>query len=164
MRKITKRTAAIATAAVIGIGALGGAAWANGWLVNGTGTASAAGAKITNMTAVITLDKTVYPGRVVTASAKVTNPNEFPVSLTAVTGAGAPTATRGGGDNAACRGKLTALGVNAILPVLPTTPITVGPTGDKTVNISMTISPDFPIECQDTLIGATFTFAGTSTV
>lgn len=164
MRKITKRSAAIAAAAVIGTGALGGAAWANGWLINGTGSASAAGAKITGMTAVITLNRTAYPGRVLTASAKVTNPNEFPVNLTGVTGAGGPTATRGGSINQPCIDKLKALGTHAIIPVLPTTPVKVDPTADKQVDISMTISPDFPIECQDTLIGATFTFTGTSTV
>jgi hypothetical protein len=165
MRKITKRTAAIATAAVLGLGALGGAAWANGWLIKGKGEASATGAKVNDMTAKITLDKNVYPGRAVTATAKVNNPNEFPVNLTGITGAGDLKATRGGSSNAACVSALAALGPNAVIPKLPIKGSTkVGANGEQDISLDLVISDKFPQDCQDTLITATINFEGTSTV
>jgi hypothetical protein len=166
MRKITKRSAAIAATAVLALGAIGGAAWAGGWLIKGEADVSATGAKVQDMSAKITLDGNAYPGRVLTATAKVNNPNEFPVNLTKVTGAGSLNATRGGTTNAPCVTKLAALGTNAFIPQLPVTGSTkinkeaVG----QSISLNLTISPDFPQECQDSLITAKVNFEGASTV
>jgi hypothetical protein len=101
MRKITKRSAAIITASIVGVGALGGVAMANGWLVGGKGYASAAGSTVTDMRADITLSGKLFPGAVLTANALVDNPNEFPVKLSGISNP-AITATKGGAPNTKC--------------------------------------------------------------
>lgn len=137
---------------------------ANGWLVGGKGSATATGAKVTEMRADITLDKNVYPEVSLNALAKVDNPNEFNVELTAIKNP-AVTATRGGGNNAPCVSDLTALGLGAVTPTLPANAPIVGQKAvDAQVNLPLKISSQFPLSCQDTIITVTFDFEGTSTI
>jgi hypothetical protein len=164
MRKITKRSAAIAAAAVIAVGG-GAAAFASGWLVDGNGTANATGAKVQNMNADVALNGTVFPGRLLTATAKIDNPNEFPVNITGITG-GSIAAKRSGAVDTACTNALTQLGAAAITPQPPasgSSKIIAGAV-DQAISMTIKISDDFPQACQDADITATFTFKGTSTV
>jgi hypothetical protein len=164
MRKMTKRTAAIATAFVLGLGAIGGAAWASGWLIEGKGKASATGADIKEMNADITLDGKVYPGVKRTATALVDNPNEFPVNLTKITNAGNLKA-EGGKNPAQCEKELGALGAGAITPDFKTLKIETikADAKDQPVSMDLTVSKDFPQSCANTKISATLEFQGTST-
>ncbi|AGZ45992.1 hypothetical protein [Actinoplanes friuliensis] len=164
MRKITKRSAAIIAAAVVGVGALGGVAMANGWLVGGKGYATASGAKVSDMRADVTLDKNIYPEVSLTATALVDNPNEFNVELTGIKNP-AVTASRGGAANPGCVTALNNLGLAAVTPTLPgTAPIIAKQSTDKTVSLPLTIAKEFPLACQDSIINLTFDFEGTSTV
>ncbi len=81
MRKITKRSAAIAAAAVLAVGAAGGA-YAAGWLVAGEGTASASADTAKPISATVTLASGVKlaPGTERNAVVTFTNPNDFAVA------------------------------------------------------------------------------------
>jgi hypothetical protein len=161
MRKITKRSAIIATAAVVAIGG-GAAAWAAGWNIGGTGTGDASAASITPLTAAIDLGSTtVYPGLVVNVTGKVNNPNDFPVQVTdanvvptgvVVTGGTAPS------DAGACQNSL--LGTPAVLTqnFLGTPIIAKNSTGTD-VNSHVVIG-DLPQTCAGTHIKVTYSFTG----
>jgi hypothetical protein len=85
MRKITKRSAAIITAAVVAVGGAG-AAWAV-WGVSGVGnaTASAGSVEPLGVGEVITLNPTAFfPGSQHSVTFTVTNPNPFPVEITGI--------------------------------------------------------------------------------
>ena len=85
MRKITKRSAAIATAAVLGVGGAGGAAaWAAGWF-SGDGTTTAATEKALPISATITVKDALYPGATSAAGVTATNPNKYAVKVTGFT-------------------------------------------------------------------------------
>ena len=164
MRKITKRSAAIIAAAVVGVGAIGGVAMANGWLVGGKGYASAAGSTVTDMRADIALNGRMFPGASLIAQAKVDNPNEFKVKLTAIKNP-ALTATRGGSDNTKCVADLKAVGLASITPTIPqSAPVINEGATDQAVNLPLGVTQDFPQSCADTLINLTFDFEGTSAV
>jgi hypothetical protein len=164
MRKITKRSAAIITASIVGVGALGGVAMANGWLVGGKGYASAAGSTVTPMRADITLSKRIYPGAALDATALVDNPNEFPVKLTAIKNP-AITATKGGTANPTCVTDLGTAGAASVTPTLPTSaPVILAGAENQSIVLPLTIKQTFPQSCADTLINLTFDFEGTSAV
>jgi hypothetical protein len=164
MRKITKRSAAIITASIVGVGALGGVAMANGWLVGGKGYASATGSTVTDMRADISLNGNLFPGANLIAKAEVDNPNEFPVKLSGISNP-AITATKGGYPNAACVSALGAAGLASVTPTIPATAPVIGAgAANQVVNLPLTITQDFPQACANTLINLTFDFAGTSAV
>ena len=78
MRKITKRSAAIAAAVVLGVGAAG-AAWA--WVIGGSGTGTATAATVQSLGVTATISPDLYPTGSVNVTAHVTNPNTFPVVI-----------------------------------------------------------------------------------
>ena len=78
MRKITKRTAAIAAASVIAVGAAG-AAFA--WSLTGTGSASAGAAGISDLSVQSAAVGIIKPGAN-NVTIKVNNPNKYPVRVT----------------------------------------------------------------------------------
>lgn len=170
MRKITKRSAAIITASIVGVGALGGIAMASGWLVNGEGTATADTAEVKDMSAVASLNSKAYPGLATTANALIDNGNEFPVIIDKAAIAvkdGKPhiEAKSKGGNNTACLTKLASVGGApfSIDPAL--TSVTVKAKAKTEVkDIKVTVSEDLPVECADTSFKVFFTFSGTSTV
>ena len=82
MRKMTKRSAIISGVAVAAIG-VGATAWAAGWGVTGSGTGSAKASELKNLAATATLADNIYPGAKTKITLSVTNPNDFPVKLTA---------------------------------------------------------------------------------
>ncbi|WP_433792073.1 LEA type 2 family protein [Actinoplanes sp. CA-252034] len=86
MRKITKRSAAVITAAVVAVGAAG-AAWAV-WGVNGVGTASASAGNVLPLgvgTAITLNPPAFFPGSQHSVAFTVTNPNPFPVEIQGIT-------------------------------------------------------------------------------
>jgi hypothetical protein len=164
MRKITKRSAAIAAAAVIAVGG-GAAAFASGWLIDGTGTATATGAEAKPLTAAISLSGKAYPGAKLKAIARVSNPNEFPVIVNQFTGASNFTATRGGTSNADCLTALGTAGPSVVVPVLPATPPKISQRAvNQQVEMDLTIGDSFPLACADTIISADIAFKGNSSV
>jgi hypothetical protein len=160
MRKLTKRSAVIAGAAVVAVGGLGVAAFANGWLVNGSGSATATSSEVKAMNADITLNGNVFPGRSLNAVASVDNPNEFPVLLTGLTYTGVEV-KKGTADNDACESKLTP---NSITPTLPSTSPKITPGNDRIVTIPITIDPNLADECAASTFKVYFDFTGQSTV
>jgi hypothetical protein len=85
MRKITKRTAAIATAAVIGVGAVGTTAWAGGWFKSGNSNVSVAAGNAGQINATIFVSDQLYPTVSVEAFGKADNPNPYKVKVTGFT-------------------------------------------------------------------------------
>jgi hypothetical protein len=86
MRKITKRSAAVITAAVVAVGGAG-AAWAV-WGVSGIGSASASAGDVQplGVGTTITLNpSTFFPGSQHSVAFTVTNPNPFPVEVQGIT-------------------------------------------------------------------------------
>ena len=87
MHKITKRTAAIVTAAVLGVGALGATAWANGWFKSDA-TATVSTAKAAEIKGTVTFGSQLAP----TGSSDITlnfaNPNSYKVRITGLKLAG----------------------------------------------------------------------------
>jgi hypothetical protein len=164
MRKITKRSAAIIAASIVGVGALGGVAMANGWLVGGKGYASATGSTVTDMRADITLSGKLFPGAALTAKALVDNPNEFPVKLSGISNP-VITATKGGAPNDSCVTALGTTGAASVTPTLPSSaPVIGAKANNQAVDLPLNITQSFPQACADTLINLTFDFAGTSAV
>jgi hypothetical protein len=93
MRKITKRSAAVAGAIVIAIG--GGTAafaYASGWF-NGTGNLTATSATVQPVTATITAVGNVWPNHAAAASVSIGNFNQYPVTAKAVDTASPPVVT-----------------------------------------------------------------------
>jgi hypothetical protein len=81
MRKFTKRSAALVTAAVVAVS--GGAAWAiNGWDIGGTGEANGQASEIKPLTASTAFTDKLFPGAKSPLVTNMTNPNDFPVQLT----------------------------------------------------------------------------------
>lgn len=78
-------------------------AWA-AWTTSGSGTGYAKAATSSSLTladASAAASADLYPGAVGNLKVKVTNPNAFPVEITAVTGGGAVTSNAGAACNAA---------------------------------------------------------------
>ena len=88
MRKITKRTTAIVAAAVIGVGALGATAWANGWFQSST-TASVKTAAAGPITGTVTFKEAIYPTGAADIDLTFTNPNPYKVKVTGIALSGA---------------------------------------------------------------------------
>jgi hypothetical protein len=156
-----KRLLLAGTAAIAAVG-VGATAWAAGWLVAGSGTASASTSALKPIHADVTVTGNIYPGRTGEAVALVDNPNDFPVLLTGIT-PGALTATKKtGGDNTACAATLTATTITATMPDAPSN-IDAGAV-DQSLTIPISVSPDLDVACAGSAIRMSFTFSGTSTV
>ena len=84
MRKITKRSAAVITTAVLAVGGMGVGAWAAGWF-SGTGEAVAATEAAKPVSAVITAKTKLYPGAAADARVQASNPNDYAVKVTGLT-------------------------------------------------------------------------------
>ena len=84
MRRITKRTTAIVSAAVLAVGGLGVAAYAANWF-SGGGSANANTASAVPVSATLTAKSSLFPGATVDAGVTATNPNSYPVQVTGVT-------------------------------------------------------------------------------
>jgi hypothetical protein len=155
MRSITKRSAAVVSAAVLGVGAAGGA-WAAGWFVKGKGTATAATASISDLSATVTITDKLYPGRHITAIAKVDNPNEFPVLVNDITDVSL-TATKDGVGYLLCT-----LQNSKIHPTFPdSATISPGAVGQQ-VEIPVEMGADSSENCAGVNLVLTFTFTGES--
>jgi hypothetical protein len=83
MRQMSKRAAAITATAAVAVGGFGAAAYAAGWFKS-TGTATAQTASIQDVTATVAFPEKLYPGKTVTATAVVGNPNEYKVRITGI--------------------------------------------------------------------------------
>ncbi|MET8150518.1 hypothetical protein ACIBSW_03560 [Actinoplanes sp. NPDC049668] len=88
MGKTTKRTATVATAVVLTVGAGTAAfAYASGWFQGG-GTASAASSTIQNVTTTVTVPNDaahrLFPGKTVSVTGNITNPNDYKVRINSV--------------------------------------------------------------------------------
>ena len=164
MRKNTKRSAIVAAVGAVIIGG-GAAAWAFGWGVTGTGSATGKTSEIKALTSVTDLGgQNVYPGAKATVWTTVTNPNDFPVKLKSdavkvtkvYTGTG--TAKTDGGT---CAGPInSAIGPNGlIVPSFIGTPIVPGKGGSKQVNLEVNVG-DIPEACANKSIEVTYTFTG----
>jgi len=85
MRKITKRAAIFAAAGAVAV-ATAGTAWAV-WSANGTGSASAAAGSsvgVVASTATVAPGQVLVPGGSASVFLKISNPNNFPVKVTAI--------------------------------------------------------------------------------
>jgi hypothetical protein len=92
MRKFTKRSAAIATAAVVAVGGAGAAYAA--WLLNGGGTGAAAAGNAQGLILRdinnpgpgddVTVSPAFFPGSTNNVAFTVENPNPFPVRITSI--------------------------------------------------------------------------------
>jgi hypothetical protein len=82
MRKLTRRSAAIALTAVVGLSAAG-AAWA-AWNLTGSGTAQAKAGSVVNLdvTSAGLADGALSPGNATAVKMNVLNKNKFPVRIT----------------------------------------------------------------------------------
>jgi hypothetical protein len=93
MRKFTKRSAAIATAAVVAVGGAGAAYAA--WFLGGSGAGAATASTAQNLTIKdvndpgnaddVTVTPAFFPGSTNNVGFTVENPNPFPVKITTIT-------------------------------------------------------------------------------
>jgi hypothetical protein len=157
MRTITKRSAAIASAAVLAVGAAGGA-WAAGWLVNGTGSATATTASITDMTATVEVVGNLYPGKQIDAVAKVTNPNEFPVTITDISNL-VLTVTKNNSVNALCT-----IANAKIVPSFPASATINAGAVNQEITIPVAMGTDASADCAGSAFLLGFKFKGESGV
>jgi hypothetical protein len=150
MRKITKRSAAIATAAVLGVGGAGGAAaWAAGWF-KGHGSVTATTATVQDLEARATLAGNLYPGKTVNADASVKNTNEYPVKLTGLTN---PKLTQTGGTGCT-------IDNSKIKPALPATAPVVQPGQTLSIGIPVEMGKDADEKCAGSTLTITFDLQG----
>ena len=163
MRKITKRSAAIIAAAVVGVGAIGGVAMANGWLAEGTATGTAQSSDLQAISANITLNGKIYPGVTRTATAVIANPNDFNVALDR---AGAPTFAATflgtGAANNACKDTLKADSIS--IGGLTGSTIVPAKKTNHQISLPVTVSPSLDKACAGSEIKMTMTFGGLSTI
>jgi hypothetical protein len=150
MRKITKRSAAIATAAVLGVGGAGGAAaWAAGWF-KGHGSVTANTASIHDLQATVNLADKLYPGKTTSASASVTNTNDYPVKLT---GLANPVLTQTGGAGCTIQN-------SKITPSLPTTKPVLNSGETVTVVFPVSMGLDADESCAGSTLKVDFDLQG----
>ena len=164
MRKNTKRSAIVAAVGAVIIGG-GAAAWAFGWGVTGTGTATGKTSDVVPLTSVTDLGgQNVYPGAKATVWTTVTNPNDFPVKLkddavkvTKVYTVNGSTKS----DNDGCAGPInSAIPQNGlIIPSFIGTPIVPGKNGTKQVSLEVNVG-DIPEECANQNIEVLYSFTG----
>ncbi|XVU24682.1 hypothetical protein ACQPZJ_46985 [Actinoplanes sp. CA-054009] len=153
---MTKRSAIITATAVLAVGA-GAAAWAaNGWTVNGKGTASAEGAEIQELKAHAAVIDKLYPGIVTKISLTVDNPNEFPVILDKAIN---PTKFSVDPADTKCQQGLAKAVKSTDFPGNPTVPAK----DSATVQSNLTIG-DLPQECAAKKISLEYGFTAVSTV
>ncbi|GID96511.1 hypothetical protein Adi01nite_59230 [Amorphoplanes digitatis] len=105
MGKTTKRTATVATAVVLTVGAGTAAfAYASGWFQGG-GTASAASSTIQNVTTTVTIANDsahrLFPGKTVDLTSSITNPNDYKVKILTVA-VGPVTSIKNNSNNPNC--------------------------------------------------------------
>lgn len=84
MRKITKRAAAITTVAVVGVGALGATAYANGWILSDT-KATVSTASAGTLAGTITFSTPLAPTGSSDVIFNLKNTNAFNVKITGIT-------------------------------------------------------------------------------
>jgi hypothetical protein len=99
--RLKKRALIVAVIAATALGT--SLAWA-AWTTSGSGTGYAKAASSSSLTlgdASAATSADLYPGAVGDLKVKVTNPNAFPVEITAVTGGGGATSNAGAACNAA---------------------------------------------------------------
>jgi hypothetical protein len=84
MRKLTRRSAAIALTALVGLSAAG-AAWA-AWNLTGSGTAQAQAGSVVNLvvTSAGLADGALSPGNTTAVKLNIKNENKFPVKVTKI--------------------------------------------------------------------------------
>ncbi|GLY01016.1 hypothetical protein [Actinoplanes sp. NBRC 101535] len=153
MSKTTKRSVAVVTAAIVGIGGAGAAFAA--WLLQGEGSASAASGEAATLvvTPNTTSTTTLVPGGKADVKFEVSNPNTFPVAITDITFSNFTS------SNAGCDDTDVEF-VDAALPAaagaLNVAAKTAGVNGTKTIEYvgSLRMVADAADECQ----GATFSF------
>jgi hypothetical protein len=163
MRKITKRSAAIIAAAVVGVGALGGVAMANGWFAKGTATGTAQTSDLQAISAKITLGGRVYPGAKGDATAEIANPNDFNVALDYAEAPKFTSTFLGDGKvNEDCQKslgptvvKIGGLEGSTIVPAKAT---------KHPITLPVTVSEDLSEKCAGSEIKMTMIFGGHSTV
>lgn len=153
MRKITKRSAAIATAAVIGVGAAG-AAWA-AWQVDTDAQVQASAGSAAKLVVTAQPVSGLYPGAKKAVTVSVANPNDFPVKITTITG---PTVTVDG-NPAGCK----TTGVK-VIPTLAA-PITLQKnlaTTTVTIPDAIEMTNESETGCQGQTFRLNFTLVGQS--
>jgi hypothetical protein len=105
MGKTTKRTATVATAVILTVGAGTAAfAYASGWFQGG-GTVNATSSTIGNVTTTVNVANgpttRLYPGKVINVSGNIVNPNDYKVRIDTAEVTGV-TSTKGGQNNDQC--------------------------------------------------------------
>ncbi len=142
MRKMTKRSAIVAAGSVaaIGVASIAFAAWT----ADGEGTAAAtAGTSAAVQVSAGTVVDELVPGTTSNLAFTVTNPNDFPVTISSVTLAdidadGFSVLATGGLNNAACQGDAATNGPTGVTGIVFT-----GPAGDpntKALDSAITIA------------------------
>lgn len=164
MRKMTKRAAAITATAALGLGGLGAAAYANGWLVGGTGFAQGETSEIKALYADAYLNTKAYPGLATSVKAYVDNNNDFPVDINKIVMGELEVAGANGG---ACKNDIAALAKDKVQAFTATPPKSLrveANTQDTTLDIPVAVSSKLPLSCAASTIKLHFTLEGTSTV
>ncbi|MEU4217665.1 hypothetical protein [Actinoplanes sp. NPDC026623] len=159
MGNTTKRTATVAAAVVLSVGAGTAAfAYASGWFQGG-GTVNAASAGIQNVTTTITVANTVqnrlFPGKTISVSGDIVNPNEYKIKITGATVTGV-TSTKNGSNNGGCATATADL--SAALTVVPLE-INAGATANNKA-FTLKMGENAAAACADSVLTATLTFAG----
>jgi hypothetical protein len=159
MGKTTKRTATVATAVVLTVGAGTAAfAYASGWFQGG-GTATASSASIQNVTTTIVVannsQNRLFPGKTISVTGDIVNPNEYKIKITGASVTGV-TSTKSGSNNAGC---VTATAdLSAALTVVPLEIAAGATANNKAFTIKM--GENAAAACADSQLTATLTFAG----
>jgi len=159
MGKTTKRTATVATAVVLTVGAGTAAfAYASGWFQGG-GTASAASSTIQNVTTTVTVANDpahrLFPGKVIDIAGSITNPNDYKVKINTVAVTGV-TSIKNASNNPDCAGgqadlSATLAAALEIAPATTTPSLTFG---------TLTMGQNAVPACAGSQITATLTFTG----
>jgi hypothetical protein len=159
MRKITKRSAAIAAAAVLAVGAAGGA-YAAGWLVNGEATASATAAEAKDLNATVTVNGAVYPGASLPVTVAVNNENAFAVKVTKIDIKPGSYKINGGANKGGCNASTASLDLDKA----PLVGMTIWPgQHNYVINNVAKMGADAHNDCQLATFSAGFTFQATTT-
>ena len=159
MRKITKRSAAVITAAVVAVGGAG-AAWAAWSLNSAVDASSTAGSAAPLSVTGVQVVGTLLPGSTNAVSFTAKNPNNFPVKITGIS-YGNVTATNGNSGAACSPSNLQSIAGAALPGNLEFNPVNVsGDTQTIVYNNSVRLQPNPDDACQ----GSTFSFKVNLTV
>ena len=155
MGKFTKRSAAIAAAAVVAVGGAGAAYAA--WNVNSTADVKVTAGQAAAVTVTASAVSGLVPGASAPVTVKIANSNQFNVEITEITG---PVITvKDGGD---CDSSESGIVITQKLPK----PIVLGKgMAEKTIPISdvVKMTNDSATECQGKEFNLRFTLVGAST-